>query len=71
MYVVDGNIGQAAYNQAQAFEQSAVVGAVVTIMGFHAKGGYALSAVAATISPVIFIGTGFVWIYEQDLGSCS
>ena len=35
------------------------VGAVVmTKMDGHAKGGGALSAVAATKSPIIFIGTG-------------
>jgi signal recognition particle subunit SRP54 len=31
---------------------------IVTKMDGHAKGGGALSAVAATKSPVIFIGTG-------------
>lgn len=37
----------------------AQVGAViVTKMDGHAKGGGALSAVSATESPVIFIGTG-------------
>ncbi|KAL3528885.1 hypothetical protein ACH5RR_008207 [Cinchona calisaya] len=52
-------IGQAAFDQAQAFKQSAAVGAViVTKMDGHAKGGGALSVVAATKSPVIFIGTG-------------
>ncbi|PUZ65223.1 hypothetical protein GQ55_3G206500 [Panicum hallii var. hallii] len=49
----------AAFDQAQAFKQSASVGAViVTEMDGHAKGGGALSAVAATRRPVIFIGTG-------------
>ncbi|KAK9923093.1 hypothetical protein M0R45_031527 [Rubus argutus] len=57
--VMDSSIGQAAFDQAQAFKQSAAVGAViVTKMDGHAKGGGALSAVAATKSPVIFIGTG-------------
>ncbi|KAG0548467.1 hypothetical protein BDA96_01G169400 [Sorghum bicolor] len=59
VFVMDASIGQAAFQQAQAFRQSAPVGAViVTKMDGHAKGGGALSAVAATKSPVIFIGTG-------------
>ncbi|KAI8558956.1 hypothetical protein RHMOL_Rhmol04G0136600 [Rhododendron molle] len=59
IFVMDGSIGQAAYDQAQAFKQSVAVGAViVTKMDGHAKGGGALSAVAATKSPLIFIGTG-------------
>ncbi|CAD6228165.1 unnamed protein product [Miscanthus lutarioriparius] len=57
--VMDASIGQAAFHQALAFKQSVEVGAViVTKMDGHAKGGGALSAVAATKSPVIFIGTG-------------
>ncbi|KAK1303012.1 hypothetical protein QJS10_CPB12g00371 [Acorus calamus] len=59
IFVMDSSIGQAAFNQAQAFKQSVSVGAViVTKMDGHAKGGGALSAVAATKSPIIFIGTG-------------
>ncbi|KAH6758717.1 Signal recognition particle [Perilla frutescens var. frutescens] len=59
IFVMDSSIGQAAFDQAQAFKQSVPVGAViVTKMDGHAKGGGALSAVAATKSPVIFIGTG-------------
>ncbi|KAG6744213.1 hypothetical protein POTOM_052924 [Populus tomentosa] len=59
IFVMDSSIGQAAFDQAQAFKQSVAVGAViVTKMDGHAKGGGALSAVAATKSPVIFIGTG-------------
>lgn len=59
VFVMDGSIGQAAFEQAQAFKQSVPVGAViVTKMDGHAKGGGALSAVAATQSPVVFIGTG-------------
>ena len=42
---MDGSIGQAAFDQAQAFKQSASVGAViVTKLDGHAKGGGALSA---------------------------
>jgi signal recognition particle subunit SRP54 len=59
VFVMDASIGQGAFEQAQAFRESAPVGAViVTKMDGHAKGGGALSAVAATKSPVIFIGTG-------------
>ncbi|KAF8053175.1 hypothetical protein N665_1456s0011 [Sinapis alba] len=59
IFVMDSSIGQAAFDQAQAFKQSVAVGAVIiTKMDGHAKGGGALSAVAATKSPVIFIGTG-------------
>ena len=44
-FVMDGSIGQAAFDQAQAFKRSASVGAViVTKMDGHAKGGGALSA---------------------------
>ena len=31
---------------------------IITKLDGHAKGGGALSAVAATLSPIIFIGTG-------------
>ncbi|CAI9104521.1 OLC1v1003211C1 [Oldenlandia corymbosa var. corymbosa] len=59
IFVVDSSIGQAAFDQARAFKDSVAVGAViVTKMDGHARGGGALSAVAATKSPVIFIGTG-------------
>lgn len=59
IFVMDGSIGQAAYDQAKAFKDSVEVGAViVTKMDGHAKGGGALSAVSATKSPVIFLGTG-------------
>ncbi|GKB04305.1 signal recognition particle 54 kDa protein 2 [Tanacetum coccineum] len=59
IFVMDSSIGQAAFDQAQAFKESVAVGAViVTKMDGHAKGGGALSAVAATKSPVMYIGTG-------------
>lgn len=42
-----------------AFRNAVKVGSViVTKLDGHAKGGGALSAVAATQSPIIFIGTG-------------
>jgi len=59
VFVMDSTIGQAAHDQALAFRQAVPVGAVViTKMDSHAKGGGALSAVAATKSPIVFIGTG-------------
>lgn len=59
IFVMDGAIGQAAFDQASAFKSKVPVGSViVTKLDGHAKGGGALSAVAATNSPIIFIGTG-------------
>ena len=56
---MDGSIGQAAESQAKAFNDTVNVGSVImTKMDFHAKGGGALSAVAATHSPIMFIGVG-------------
>ncbi|XP_076306075.1 signal recognition particle 54k [Tachypleus tridentatus] len=59
IFVMDASIGQACEAQARAFKEKVDVGAViVTKLDGHAKGGGALSAVAATRSPIIFIGTG-------------
>lgn len=59
IFVMDASIGQACESQAAAFKSVVDVGAViVTKLDGHAKGGGALSAVAATKSPIIFIGTG-------------
>ncbi|OIT40382.1 signal recognition particle 54 kda protein 2 [Nicotiana attenuata] len=67
IFVMDSSIGQAAFDQALAFTQSVAVGAViVTKMDGHAKGGvqssftvmWEYTEVAATKSPVTFIGTG-------------
>jgi len=59
VFVMDASIGQACEAQAKAFSDKVDVGAVIiTKLDGHAKGGGALSAVAATGSPVIFIGTG-------------
>lgn len=59
IFVMDASIGQACESQAKAFKEKVDVGSVViTKLDGHAKGGGALSAVAATKSPVIFIGTG-------------
>ena len=59
VFVMDGSMGQAAYDQALAFRRRVRVGSVIlTKMDGHARGGGALSAVAATHSPVVFLGTG-------------
>ena len=59
IFVMDGAIGQAAFAQAKAFKDAVDVGSVIiTKLDGHANGGGALSAVAATGSPIIFIGTG-------------
>jgi signal recognition particle subunit SRP54 len=56
---MDSSIGQACYDQAVAFNKTIKVGSVIiTKLDGHAKGGGALSAVSATNSPIIFIGTG-------------
>ncbi|KAL9715205.1 Signal recognition particle [Leucoagaricus gongylophorus] len=57
--VLDASIGQAAEAQSRAFKESANFGAIiVTKMDGHAKGGGAISAVAATQTPIIFLGVG-------------
>eukprot|EP01113_Clastostelium_recurvatum_P018550 TRINITY_DN2185_c0_g1_i2.p1 TRINITY_DN2185_c0_g1~~TRINITY_DN2185_c0_g1_i2.p1 ORF type:complete len:434 (+),score=136.23 TRINITY_DN2185_c0_g1_i2:134-1303(+) len=59
IFVMDSSIGQAAFDQAKAFKDKVKVGSVIiTKMDGHAKGGGALSAVAATESPIVFLGTG-------------
>jgi len=59
IFVMDSHIGQACFDQASAFHLAVPVGSVVvTKLDGHAKGGGALSAVAATNAPIIFIGTG-------------
>eukprot|EP01097_Dermamoeba_algensis_P007778 TRINITY_DN4974_c0_g1_i1.p1 TRINITY_DN4974_c0_g1~~TRINITY_DN4974_c0_g1_i1.p1 ORF type:complete len:406 (+),score=101.58 TRINITY_DN4974_c0_g1_i1:282-1499(+) len=59
IFVMDASIGQAAHDQALAFKEKVAVGAVImTKLDGHAKGGGALSAVSATQSPIVFIGTG-------------
>ncbi|TFL07475.1 signal recognition particle protein [Pterulicium gracile] len=57
--ILDASIGQAAEAQSHAFKESANFGAIiVTKMDGHAKGGGAISAVAATKTPIIFLGVG-------------
>ncbi|PFX23134.1 signal recognition particle 54 kDa protein [Stylophora pistillata] len=59
IFVMDATIGQACEAQAKAFKEKVdVASVIVTKLDGHAKGGGALSAVAATKSPIIFIGTG-------------
>lgn len=59
VFVMDSHVGQACYDQAKAFHDSVTVGSViVTKLDGNAKGGGALSAVAATESPIIFVGVG-------------
>ena len=59
IFVLDGSIGQAADAQARAFRDAVDVGSILlTKMDGHARGGGALSAVAATGAPILFIGTG-------------
>lgn len=59
IFVMDSSIGQQCFSQAEAFKKAVNVGSViVTKLDGHAKGGGALSAVAATQSPILFIGQG-------------
>lgn len=57
--VVDGTLGQQAGVQASAFKKATDIGSIiVTKLDGSAKGGGALSAVAATQAPIKFIGVG-------------
>jgi signal recognition particle subunit SRP54 len=57
--VMDASIGQAAEAQSRAFKETADFGAIIiTKTDGAASGGGAISAVAATHTPIIFIGTG-------------
>ena len=59
MMVIDGTIGQQALAQAKAFHEATPIGSIlVTKLDGSARGGGALSAVAATGAPIKFIGTG-------------
>ena len=58
IFVMDGTIGQQAYHQAKAFKDAVSIGSVILTKTDGAHGGGALSAVAATKSPIIFVGTG-------------
>ena len=57
--VLDGTIGQQAEPQSAAFKATADFGAIIiTKTDGGAAGGGAISAVAATHTPIIFLGTG-------------
>jgi signal recognition particle subunit SRP54 len=59
MLVIDGTIGQQAMAQAKAFNEATPLGSIlVTKLDGSARGGGALSAVAATGAPMKFISTG-------------
>src|SRR5207237_7234595 len=59
LLVIDGTIGQQAYNQAKAFHEAAPVGGIIiTKLDGTAKGGGVIAASAATGARVMFIGTG-------------
>jgi signal recognition particle subunit SRP54 len=59
MLVIDGTIGQQALVQAQAFHEATPIGSIlVTKLDGSARGGGAVSAVAATGAPIKFVGTG-------------
>src|SRR5918996_3072360 len=55
LLVIDGTIGQQAYNQARAFHETAPVGGIIiTKLDGTAKGGGAIAASAATGAKVMF-----------------
>jgi signal recognition particle subunit SRP54 len=57
--VLDGTIGQQAAAQASAFKEATEIGSIiVSKLDGTARGGGALSGVAATGAPIKFIGTG-------------
>ena len=59
LLVIDGTIGQQAFNQAKAFHEAVTVGGIiVTKLDGTAKGGGVLAASAVTGAKVMFIGTG-------------
>ncbi|EPY28434.1 signal recognition particle subunit SRP54 [Strigomonas culicis] len=59
VFVMSATDGQGVEEQARNFKEKVPVGSViVTKLDCQTKGGGALSAVAATKSPIVFIGTG-------------
>jgi len=57
--IIDGTIGQQAMAQARAFSEATSIGSIiVTKLDGSARGGGALSAVAATGAKIKFIGSG-------------
>ncbi|MBW2988129.1 signal recognition particle protein [Candidatus Woesearchaeota archaeon] len=59
LLVISADIGQAAQAQAEEFHKSCnITGVIATKMDGSAKGGGALTACAATGTPIVFIGVG-------------
>jgi signal recognition particle subunit SRP54 len=59
LLVLDAAMGQAAGRSAEAFQKAVgLTGVILTKLDGSAKGGGALSAVAASGAPIVFIGTG-------------
>ena len=60
LLVIDGMIGQRAYDQAKAFKEAVgeIGGIIVTKLDGSARGGGALSATVAAGAPIKFIGVG-------------
>ncbi len=57
--IIDGTIGQQAFNQAKIFHENAKIsGIIITKLDGTAKGGGAIASSAATGAKVLFIGTG-------------
>jgi signal recognition particle subunit SRP54 len=57
--VLDATMGQSAGRSAEAFHQAVgLTGVILTKIDGSAKGGGALSAVAASGAPIVFLGTG-------------
>jgi signal recognition particle subunit SRP54 len=57
--IIDGTIGQQAFNQAKIFHENAKIsGIIITKLDGTAKGGGAIAASSATGAKVLFIGTG-------------
>ncbi len=59
LLVLDAAMGQSAGRSAEAFHKAVgLTGVILTKMDGSAKGGGALSAVAASGAPIVFLGTG-------------
>lgn len=59
LLVLDATVGQQAGPQAQAFHEAVgVSGVILTKLDGSAKGGGALSAIAVTNAPIVYVGTG-------------
>ena len=57
--VIDASVGQQAGKQAKAFNDAiGITGVILTKMDGTAKGGGALSAVAETGAPIVYVGVG-------------